>query len=57
MPKAPVKHGIDETDAVASACECTGMLPTKAEDDQDAAVCRMMNVHPQPKGSKKEKNP
>lgn len=48
-------RGIDETDPVVSACECTGMLPAKSEEGEDTAVCHMMNVHPQPHRRKKEK--
>ena len=53
--KVDGRRGIDETDAVASACECTGMLPAKPEEGEDTAVCHMLNVHPQPKRTKKEK--
>lgn len=48
-------RGIDETDPVVSACECTGMLPAKSEEGEDTTVCHMMNVHPQPKRRPKEK--
>ena len=53
--KVDSRRSIDETDPVVSACECTGMLPAKPEDGEDACVCHMMNVHPQPKRTKKEK--
>lgn len=53
--KTDGRRGIDETDSVASACECTGMLPAKPEEGENTAVCHMLNVHPQPKRAKKEK--
>ena len=49
------RRGIDETDPVVSACECTGMLPAKPEEGEDTTVCHMMNVHPQPKCPKRRK--
>ena len=54
--KEPCKKApccMDETENVVSACECTGMLP--ARDDENETLCRMLNVHPQP--ARKEKKP
>ena len=53
--KVDGRRSIDETDSVASACECTGMLPAKTEEGENTTVCHMMNVHPQPKRRAKEK--
>ena len=55
--KTDGRQGIDETDPVVSACECTGMMPAQPEEGGDAAVCRMLRVHPEPKRPRKEKNP
>jgi len=53
--KVDGRRGIDETDPVASARECTGMLPAKTAEGEDTTVCHMLNVHPQPKRMPKEK--
>lgn len=49
------RKGIDETDPIVSASECTGMLPAKSEEGEDTTVCHMMNVHPQMRRTKREK--
>lgn len=51
MSKKPSKPAcpIDEVENVASANECTGMLPCMPPDEDTQPVRRMMHVHPQPK--------
>ena len=53
--KVDGRRGIDETDSVASCCECTGMMPAAPPEDDDATVCRMLHVHPEPRRTAKEK--
>lgn len=51
--KAERRQQTDGTDAVVSACECTGMLPSMPEEEKEETVCRMMHVHAQPRRRKK----
>ena len=43
------KQQKDEIKAVASATECTGMLPAVPPDGNTASVRKMLRVHAQPR--------